>query len=76
MDAEVPEGTFVLWVDYTKTGLDKPALEKLLDKACFLGDWGEEYYGHPLAMRYSLALPYGEIQDTMVQLKQSAREMA
>ncbi|MDO4837488.1 MAG: aminotransferase class I/II-fold pyridoxal phosphate-dependent enzyme [Clostridia bacterium] len=76
IDADVPEGTFVLWVDYTNTGLEKPALEKLLDKACFLGDWGEEYYGNPLAMRYSLALPYQEIQDTMAQLKQAAREMA
>ncbi len=76
MNAEVPEGTFVLWVDYTGAGLDKPVLEKLLDKACFLGDWGEEYDGKPLAMRYSLALPYREIQDTMAQLKQAAREMA
>ncbi len=75
MKMDIPEGTFVLWVDYTSAGLSREALEKLLEKACFLGDWGEEYYGNPLAMRYSLALPYGEIQDTMAQLKAAARDM-
>ena len=67
--AQIPKGTFVLWVDYTDTGFTKEELEALLSRACFIGDWGDEYYGKPLCMRYSLSLPRFELKDTLAKLK-------
>ncbi|MGN0777993.1 MAG: aminotransferase class I/II-fold pyridoxal phosphate-dependent enzyme [Aristaeellaceae bacterium] len=71
----MPEGTYVLWVDYGACGMEREALERLLKRACFLGDWGEEYYGSESCMRYSLALPRAEIRDTMAQLKSALAEI-
>ena len=73
--ADRPEGTFVLWVDYAAAGLTRAELEPLLTRACFVGDWGEEYYGSDTCMRYSLALPRKEIADTLELLKKTVREM-
>ena len=72
--AEVPEGTFVLWVDYTETGMTREQLESLLTRACFVGDWGEEYDGSELCARYSLALPRAEIADTLDRLEKCLKE--
>ena len=74
VQAEPPEGTFVLWVEYGRAGLSRERLEALLGKACFVGDWGEEYYGSPDCMRYSLALPRREIENTMEELKKAVGE--
>ena len=54
-----PEATYVLWADFTPCGLDR---ETLLEKLTpLLGDWGEEYDGPALAMRYATAVPRGEL---------------
>lgn len=74
MTVSVPEGTYVLWVDYEASGLTRAQLEPLLTQACFLGDWGEEYYGGERSMRYSLALPRAEIADTLLRLKAACEQ--
>lgn len=67
-----PEGTFVLWVDYAALGLDAAALENLLVKrGCFAGDQGDEYYGPATCVRYSLAVPRGELEKSLAHLQEA-----
>lgn len=65
-----PEGTYVVWVNYEKTGLAPNALKQLLEeKGLFAGDSGEEYFGNPSCMRYSLAVPRGDLIRSLDRLK-------
>ena len=64
-----PEGTYVVWIDYTGMQLSQEALERLLADGLFLGDWGEEYYGREQCMRYSIACPRREIEAALTALK-------
>lgn len=64
-----PEGTFVIWVDYSALGMDAGALEQLLVRqGCFAGDTGDEYYGPDTCMRYSLAVPRHELEKSLAKL--------
>lgn len=67
-----PEGTFVIWVDYAALKLDADALEALLVRqGCFAGDRGDEYYGPDTCVRYSLAVPRGELEKSLARLKEA-----
>lgn len=67
-----PEGTFVVWVDYGKTGLTGQQLEQLLCKeGLFVGDGGEEFYGRETCFRYCLAVPAKELERSLGKLKEA-----
>ncbi len=66
-----PEGTFVAWVDYAKTGLSPSGLHQLLvQEGLFAGDEGEEYFGADTCFRYSLAVPREELKKSLARLKE------
>jgi len=68
-----PEGTYVLWIDYHKTGLDAEALAEFLnEEAFFVGDTGEDYGTDGLFCRYNLAVPPAEIGKSMRELEKAA----
>ena len=57
-----PQGTFVLWVDFSAYGEAWPELDGLLrEKGLLVGDEGEEYGGRPTCVRYSIAVPRSEL---------------
>jgi len=57
-----PEGTFVVWVDYAGAGLSAADVEETIAGAgCLAGDEGPDYYGSDTCVRYSLAVPRGEL---------------
>lgn len=67
-----PEGTFVIWVDYSALGLDAQELDQLLvRRGCFAGDTGDEYYGPDTCVRYSLAVPRPELEKSLAKLKEA-----
>jgi len=67
-----PEGTFVIWVDYSALGMDAEALEHLLVRqGCFAGDMGDDYYGPDTCVRYSLAVPRKELEKSLDKLAET-----
>lgn len=67
-----PEGTFVVWVDYSPLGMTGEELEQLLvRRGLFAGDAGDEYYGPETCMRYSLAVPRAELIRSLERLKEA-----
>lgn len=67
-----PEGTFVIWVDYSALGMDAEALEDLLvRRGCFAGDMGDDYYGPDTCVRYSLAVPRKELEKSLDKLAET-----
>ena len=61
-----PQGTFVVWADYSAYGADWPRLDRLLrEEGLFVGDEGPEYYGKPSCVRYAIAVPRTELQKTL-----------
>lgn len=67
----MPEGTFVIWVDYADAGLTQETLEALLVReGCFAGDAGHEYDGPGTCMRYALAVPRKELEKSLAYLAQ------
>lgn len=64
-----PEGSFVVWVDFTPTGLTARQLDQLLCKeGLFVGDPGEEFYGREACFRYSLAVPKHQLERSLAYL--------
>lgn len=58
-----PQGTFVIWIDFTGCGMDADALAELLNNEyLFCGDAGDDYGASRLFYRYSIALPRSELQ--------------
>lgn len=69
-----PQGTFVLWVDYSAYADRWEQLDTLLRREGMLvGDPGEEYGGKPTCVRYSIAVPHEQLQRT---LARTARALA
>lgn len=61
-----PHGSFVVWVDYSGYGDRWEELDRILrEKGLFVGDEGEEYYGKPTCVRYSIAVPREELDKTL-----------
>lgn len=57
-----PEGTFVIWIDFTGCGMDEDALANLLSgEYLFCGDAGDDYGASRLFYRYSIAVPRSEL---------------
>lgn len=58
-----PQGTFVIWIDFTGCGMDADALAEMLnEKYLFCGDAGDDYGVSRQFYRYSIALPRSELQ--------------
>lgn len=67
-----PQGTFVVWVDYSAYGSRWAALDRLLrEQGMFVGDDGEEYYGKPTCVRYAIAVPRSELERTLGRVRQA-----
>ncbi len=67
-----PQGTFVVWVDYTAYEERWTELERLLhEDGVFIGDEGEEYFGKYTCVRYSIAVPRAELQKTLERVKKA-----
>ena len=65
-----PQGTFVLWVDYSSYGESWAELDELLrEKGLLVGDEGEEYGGKPTCVRYSIAVPHAELTGTLARVE-------
>lgn len=65
-----PHGSFVVWVDYSAYGERWEELDRILrKKGLFVGDEGEEYYGPPTCVRYSIAVPRAELEKTLSHVK-------
>lgn len=65
-----PEGTFVIWVDYSPLGLDADTLShRLSDDALFLGDDGSDYGVSRQYYRYNLAVPPACLEKSFDYLK-------
>jgi len=61
-----PQGTFVVWADYSAYGDMWPELDRLLrEEGLLVGDEGEEYFGKPSCVRYSIAVPRSELKKTL-----------
>ncbi len=59
-----PEGTYVLWADFTGLGLSREELFDFLGKeALFSCDPGEEYYGKPCQVRICTAVPEKDLRN-------------
>ena len=57
-----PEGTFVIWIDYSGCGMTEDEVAQLLnEKYLFCGDAGDDYGASRFFYRYSIALPKGEL---------------
>lgn len=57
-----PEGTFVIWIDYSGLGLTEDEVAQLLnEKYLFCGDAGDDYGASRYFYRYSIALPRSEL---------------
>ena len=64
-----PQGTFVVWVDYSSYEAIWPELDRVLqEEGLFVGDGGEEYFGKNTCVRYSLAVPKAELMKTLDQV--------
>lgn len=71
-----PQATFVLWVDYSAYGEVWNELDKLLrEKGMLIGDEGEEYYGKPTCVRYSIAAPREELQNSLNKVREALQSM-
>lgn len=69
-----PQGTYVVWVDYSGLGYSGKELETLLvEKGLFAGDPGEEYYGGECCVRYSIAVPRQELVKSLSKLKEALK---
>ena len=64
------DGTYVAWVDFTRTRLSEQALAKRLNEAMLLGDPGSEYFADDLFYRYSIAVPPSMLRKSMKHLLQ------
>jgi len=61
-----PQGTFVVWVDYSAYEEVWPELDRVLrEEGLFVGDGGEEYFGKNTCVRYSVAVPRAELEKTL-----------
>lgn len=70
-----PEGTYVVWVDYSETGLSGKELVKLLcEDGLLVGDEGEEFYGKDTCFRYCLAVPRQELRRSLARLESVLKE--
>lgn len=69
-----PEGTYVVWVDYSGMGLSDQELAEFLEKkALFFGDPGSEYGANDQYYRYNLAVPMECLRQSMEYLKITAK---
>ncbi len=60
-----PQGTYVIWVDYSPLGLtDQTLSDKLSGEALFLGDDGGDYGVSRQFYRYNLAVPPKCLEDS------------
>ncbi|MBQ7795059.1 MAG: aminotransferase class I/II-fold pyridoxal phosphate-dependent enzyme [Lachnospiraceae bacterium] len=67
-----PQGTFVVWVDYSAYEDQWTELEHLLcDEGMFVGDEGTEYFGKKTCVRYSIAVPRSELERTLDQVRRA-----
>ncbi len=76
-DAKVirPQGTYVVWVDYSAYEESWAELEHLLcEEGLFVGDEGHEYFGKATCVRYSLAVPRAELEKTLARVKTALEE--
>ena len=70
-----PQGTFVLWVDYSAYGDRWNELDRLMrEKGMLAGDEGEEYYGKPSCVRYSIAVPREELEKTLARAAEALKD--
>ena len=61
-----PQGTFVVWVDYSGYAENWAELDHLLkEEGLFVGDGGKEYFGKTTCVRYSIAVPKAELEKTL-----------
>lgn len=64
-----PEGSYVVWVDFSGTGMSGKELVQLLcEDGLFTGDEGEDYYGKDTCFRYCLAVPRRELERSLTRL--------
>jgi cystathionine beta-lyase len=69
-----PEGTYVLWIDFSGMKREDKALrEFLFDEALFLLDTGDEYGGEAGFMRMNIAAPRHEIKKSLNYLLKVAK---
>ena len=59
------EGTFVVWVDYSGTGMTAEALSAELERRMFFGDPGSDYFSDDMFYRYSIAVPPTMLKKSM-----------
>jgi cystathionine beta-lyase len=59
------EGTFVVWVDYSGTGITQEDLSAELEQRMFFGDPGSEYFANDMFYRYSIAVPPALLKKSM-----------
>ena len=61
-----PEGTFVIWVDYSDCGMSEDALAEFLNEKClFVGDAGDDYAESRYFYRYNLAVPPKDLKKSL-----------
>ncbi|MGN1018811.1 MAG: aminotransferase class I/II-fold pyridoxal phosphate-dependent enzyme [Aristaeellaceae bacterium] len=57
-----PEGTFVIWIDYSGCGMTEDEVARLLNEEyLFCGDAGDDYGASRYYYRYSIAVPRKEL---------------
>lgn len=70
-----PDGTYVLWIDFSGLGLSAEELFRFLsDEAYFCCDPGEEYYGAPCMARLCTAVPPQEVERSLALLLEAAQK--
>ncbi len=70
--AQMPQGTYVVWVDYSSLGLSDEELENLLHKeALFLGDPGSDYLTSSQYYRYCITMPLHEMEKCFEKLEEA-----
>ncbi len=70
-----PEGTYVLWIDFSALGMDAETLFRFLgEEAYFCCDPGDEYYGATCMARLCTAVPPQELQRSLALLLEAAQK--
>jgi cysteine-S-conjugate beta-lyase len=69
-----PEGTYVLWVNCCKFGMDEEELNRFfIEKAHFGVDFGTQYGGDPGFFRMDISIPRKELEKTLCSLADAVR---
>lgn len=69
-----PEGTYLLWVDFSEVGLTEKELKKVLIEECRIGvNDGSSFGGSGLFMRFNMGCPRKTLQEALERMEKNTK---